>query len=213
MRTRVPDSLYIPAPRLNQLNILTWLASNPNLTQAELARRCALSAAMINNYMKEFYRSGLVEYHRNNSKRITYRLTLAGGELLDATRREFIQEMVKLFAQAKERIREFILNQAPGVLRRVILYGNGDLAELVFHALESAEVNVIGICVDDPGAIGREWCGRQMLSPSQIRYLVPDSVVIADTQRADEIQRSLRYLLDRGIRLIRICGTVTEMPQ
>jgi predicted transcriptional regulator len=185
---------------------LKQIASNPEITQAELAQRCELSVAMVNNYMKELCSSGLLEYRRKSSKDISYHLTVAGREAADATQRELLQELVGFFADAKERVRRAILSQADGKLGRIVLYGTGDLAELVFHALESADVSIVGVCDDDPAVIGHDWCGREVLNPSQIRFVAPDSVIIATFVRTEEICISLRPLQDRGIHLIRLDG-------
>jgi DNA-binding MarR family transcriptional regulator len=204
MRTEVLQGLYLPTPKLNQLHILKQIASNPDITQAELAQRCMLSVAMVNNYMKEFCSEGLLEYRRKSSKTISYHLTAAGRSAADSTECDLLRELLIHYAEAKERVRQVILSQAKGNLQRVVLFGRGDLAELAFHALESAGVSVVGVCDDDPAVIGRDWCGREILNASQIRYIDPDSVVVASTGRSEELCRSLSHLEDRGIRLIRL---------
>lgn len=211
MRTKTPDTFFIRAPRLNQLNILQQLASDSHLTQAELGRLCNLSVAMVNNYMKELCALGLLEYHRKSSKSVSYHLTSSGESYIDSHRQELIQEMVELFADAKARIRELVIGPCSGGLRRVVLFGSGHLAELTFHALDSAGFSVIGVCADDPVLLGREWCGREVMNPTQIRYMAPDAVIIADLGRTDEICRGLSYLTERGIRLIRLDGATAPM--
>ncbi len=202
MRTKGPDTLYLRAPRLNQLNILHQLALDPHLTQAELALRCHLSVAMVNNYMKELCGAGLLAYHRKSSKNVSYHVTPAGMEQIEIIGRQLIEEMVRLFAESKGMVRDRIMSQAPESLRRVVLFGDGHLAELAFHALESTGVQVIGVCDDDPSKIGKEWCGREMVNPSQIRYIAPDAVVIATSARSKEVYQSLKCLQDQGISLI-----------
>ena len=210
MRMKELQSLYIPAPKLNQLHILQAIASDPKITQAELAQRCALSVAMVNNYMKELCSGGLLEYRRRSSKSISYHLTDAGKKAAHATEHELLQDLVKLFADAKQQVQEIIRGQANGDLRRAVLYGSGDLAELAFHALESADVNIVGVCDDDPAMIGRDWCGRELLNQYQIRFIAPDYVIIASPDRTDEIYDSLTYLQNRGIRVIRLDGVATN---
>ncbi|MGA2260876.1 MAG: winged helix-turn-helix transcriptional regulator [Acidobacteriota bacterium] len=208
MRVKVSHGLYIPAPKLNQLHILKEIAADPDITQAELARRCALSVAMVNNYMKELCDLGFLEYQRKNSKTISYLVTAAGKDAANATHRELLQELINLLADAKEQVREIIMAQAHSDLRRVVLYGSGILAEIAFHALESAKVSVIGVCSDDPADVGQEWCGRERINPSQIRYMAPDAVVIALLQRSDDVYLRLTHLSQYGIELIRLdCRT------
>jgi DNA-binding MarR family transcriptional regulator len=204
MRTRAKDKLHRRAPRLNHLLVLKLVAASARCTQAEIARRLQLSVAMVNNYMKELCAAGLLEYRRKSARVVSYHLTAAGDVELQRMSHEWIHEMVRLFAQAKETLRDAILAHAPGKLQRVVLFGSGDLAELVFHALESNEVRVIGVCDSDPERIGLDWCGREVLNPSQIRYMAPDAVIIVDPQHAAEVAHSLRHLVERGTRLIRL---------
>ena len=206
MQTKPPQSLYTQSPKLNQLNILKEVAANAKVTQAELAKRCGLSVAMVNNYMKELCGSGLLEYHRRSIKNVTYHLTPEGQEHLKILQAELISEMVGMFVAAKEQIRDRIVDQAKAELRRVVLIGSGSLAQLAFHALELADANIVGICSDKPGVAGTEFCGREILNASQIRYLAPDAVIVADSHRAAEICQNLDFLTDQGIEIIRLDG-------
>jgi DNA-binding MarR family transcriptional regulator len=206
MQMKALQSLYTQSPKLNQLNILREVAANAKVTQAELAKLCMLSVAMVNNYMKELCGSGLLEYHRRSIKTVTYHLTPSGKEHLKILQAELISEMVGMFVAAKEQIRDRIADQAKTELRRVVLHGSGNLAQLAFHALELADTDIVGICSDNPEAIGKEFCGREVLNSSQIRYLAPDAVIVADSLRAEEICQNLEFLLDRGIELIRLDG-------
>jgi len=202
MRSKSFDSLYIRAPKLNQLNILNQTAVNPHLTQSEVARRCGLSVAMVNNYMKDLCSAGLLEYRRKSSKSVSYHVTPEGRRAAGAIESAHFNELVGLFGYAKKRIQQVILDRGGRKIQRAVLYGSGDLAELVFHALESAHVNIVGVCDPDPSRIGCEWCGREIMSPSQIRFVAPDTVVLTDTDPEDAGQ--LLSLVERGIRLVRL---------
>ncbi len=212
MQMKDLQSLYLQSPKLNQLNVLREVTANASITQAELARLCSLSVAMVNNYMKELCGSGLIEYHRKTTKSVTYHLTPAGTRHLEALQLELIDEMVGMFVAAKEQIRTRIMSQAPASFRRVVLFGSGHLAQLAFHALELAGINILGICDDNPAAIGSDFCGREVLNPSQIRFIAPDAVVVADSGRTEEICRDLSFLSDRGISLIRLDGYRSQKP-
>jgi DNA-binding MarR family transcriptional regulator len=211
MRAKAAQNLFIPAPKLNELRLLKEIASDQDITQAELARRCTLSVAMVNNYMKELGDRGFLEYRRKNSKTISYYVTAAGKEAADAIRKELLLELIRLLEEAREQVKEIILSQAPSELHRVVLYGSGILAELAFHALESAKVSVVGVCSDDPAEIGQEWCGRERINPSQIRYMAPDAVVIALLQRSDDVYLRLTHLSQYDIKLIRLDGKTTAV--
>jgi hypothetical protein len=167
---------------------------------------------MVNNYMKDLCRTGLMEYHRKTVKSVTYHLTPSGTKHLETLQLELIHEMVDMFVAAKAHIRARILNQSPSALQRVVLFGCGHLAQLAFHALELTGASILGVCDDNIETIGSDFCGREVLSLSQIRFLAPDAVIIADTQRPDEICRNLQPLLSRGISLIRLDGRAERAP-
>jgi DNA-binding MarR family transcriptional regulator len=206
MRTKGSNTLYIPGPRLNQLNLLKELAADPHLTQAELARRCHLSVSMVNNYLKELCALGWLEYHRKSTKTVSYHVTAAGNQQLESAQRELLHEMVDLFIGAKQRVLSVILKRTHRRPQRVVLYGSGDLAEIAFHALESAGIDVIGVCDDDPGKLGNEWLGMEMLDPRRIRMMDPDAVILAlDPEHSTgEIERKLDCIGERGIDLVRL---------
>ncbi len=201
---KVTEGLFIPAPRLNQLHILKLIAADPEITQAELADGCALSVAMVNNYMKELRSRGYLEYRRKNSKCISYHLTKLGQEAAAHIQTALLQVLARFFTNAKDQAKEIILSQARGRLRRVVLFGSGDLAEIALHALEAAMVNVIGICSDDPSINGPEWCGRKVIDPSQVPHLAPDAVVIAHPNGSEPVDWRLANLHQYGIDLIRL---------
>jgi predicted transcriptional regulator len=204
--------LYIESPKLNQLNILKQVAADAHITQAELGSRCSLSVAMVNNYMKELCRAGYLEYHRRTIKSVTYHLTDSGTRQLGALQAELIGEMVDLFAAAKAQIQACILSQCASEPKRVVLFGCGALARLVFHSFEATGARILGICDDNIETIGSDFCGREVLNSSQIRFLAPDAVIIADLQRTEEIDQSLRHLSSNGIQIIRLNAPERKDP-
>ncbi len=186
------------------MQILSMIAGDPHLTQAALSRHCGLSVSMVNNYMKELCEAGLIEYRRKSTKSVSYHLTAAGRARLETMESELTGDAIAQFAQAKERLLERIRSQCAGFRHpRVVLYGTGHLAELVFHALAKSEISVIGIC-DVSRAAGSRWCGCEVVDPGQLAALAADAVIIADWGHADEIWKKLEVLLQGRVRLIRL---------
>jgi DNA-binding MarR family transcriptional regulator len=194
--------LYVQSPRLNQLNILREIGAKAHVTQAELAGRCSLSVAMVNNYMKELCGAGLIEYHRKTSKSVTYHLTPSGAQHLERLQSELISDLVRMFVSAREEIRARIVGQAGRALRKVVLFGSGPLAQLTFHALELAGIKILGVCDDNPSAIGGDFCGREVLSPAQVGFLAPDAVIVSDLPKLPETRLLINTLSNGGIGVI-----------
>ena len=206
MRTKAPDLLYLCSPRLNQFMILSALAEDPFLTQAALGQRCSLSVAMVNNYLKELCEAGFMEYQRKSLKSVSYHVTDLGRAQIELVESELTGDGIERFALAKERMQRRILSQSPSArLRRVVLYGGGPLAELVYHALTQADVRVIGICDEDP-RFGPEWCGCPVIDVSQVARMRPDAIIITDWRNTDTAWNKLKELLNGNFLLIRLDG-------
>jgi predicted transcriptional regulator len=204
MQTKDLQGLYIQSPKLNRLNLLTEVAADASITQAELANRCSLSVAMVNNYMKAFCNNGFIEYKRKSVKTVSYYLTSSGTLQMEMLQTELIDEMVGMYINAKEQILTRIVNQSDSALQQVFVYGSGHLAQLAFHAMEMSDIHVLGVCDDDPKMMGKNLCGREVVHPSQIRFAGPGAVIIADTVKTEEILGKLNFLLKHGIKLIRL---------
>ncbi len=211
MPSRTSRSLYLQSPRMNQLNILREVAGSARITQSELAGRCSLSVAMVNNYMQGMCGRGLLRYNRKSAKNVTYHLTDKGARHAARLEAELLEEMARMFAEARDRIRDRIAGRDGTVPRRVVLYGTGRLAELALCALEPAGVQVLAVC-DHAAAPGVDFCGRPVVPPSRIRSLAPDAVVVAADPKPGETLRSLETLPQLGIGLVYLDGASARGP-
>ena len=204
MSPKVPDTFYVAAPKLNEFNILSLVSDNARVTQAELARQCTLSVAMVNNYMKSLCSRGLLEYHRKTTKSVTYHLTSLGRDWIAATEKEMVSEAVELFDQIKNRICDAIQRMAPGGVRRVVIYGTGSLAEIVFHALTRLNPESVVFCDDGLVEAGREFCGRPVQPFAQITDARPDTIVLTGGVRAGDTNGTWSALAGQGIHVVRM---------
>lgn len=213
MPVRDLQNLYLQSPRLNQLNILREIALNARITQAELAGRCSLSVAMVNNYMKDLCSHNLLRYHRKSIKNVSYHLTPSGERRLDLLQKERIGEMAQLFAEAKASILDRIRGCPGEVPRRVVLYGSGDLAQLAFLAMESSGFDVLCICDDGTSVRERQFCGRSIDQPARLHSIFPDAVIVTDEPGTKESAEILDSLEEKGVRLIRLDTSLAPLQE
>jgi predicted transcriptional regulator len=209
----MPFNLYIQSPRLNQLNILREITVNAHITQAELAGRCALSVAMVNNYMKDLCRQKFLRYHRKSIKNVSYHLTSAGTRHLEQLQKERIGEMAQLFGEAKSHILDQIMDAPGGPPRRLALYGSGNLAQLVFLAMQSSGLAVLCVCDDATNGEEMHFCGCSIEHPLRLRRVAPDAVIVTDEPKTQESAEILESLQRTGTRLIRLDNELTPRPE
>jgi DNA-binding Lrp family transcriptional regulator len=136
----------------HQLDLLEALSENAHTTQRGLSSRVGIALGLTNIYLKRLVHKGYVKCVNAKSNRLMYLVTASG--LAEKTRLtyEFMEYSLRLYRNARGRVREVL---QPIVLQqhvRVALYGRGEAAELAFLCLKELGVEPIAVFNDDAAA-------------------------------------------------------------
>jgi len=112
-----------------------------------------------------------------------------------------MMEMLKLYRNAKAEFQARLVRFCDEGLRRVVLYGAGEIALLVISAAKETGLEVIGIVDSDPQRQGEELFGRTINPPTRIEEMHPDGVIITSLTHRDEIHDSISHLKLNGIKI------------
>lgn len=197
-----PDSYLEPSPRMRELQILELLADRPEISQNALAEQVGLAPARVNAYIKMFVERDEVRTE-NRSRGMAYHLTEKGKHCLAFHQVTYRAELVRLRQAARARIRQFFSGLRGQGLRRVILYGAGETAQVVADSLVGTEVvTLLAVIDDDTRKQGRLWHGLPVRSRHAINHLAPDAIVITSICFADAIRERLRAYEQKGIPIL-----------
>lgn len=86
--------LFIPTPKLNKFRLLQLISENPQITQKELAETTNLSISIINIYMKQMVKTGLLKYESHTSKTIDYFVMEQGYRFIEQVYAELLDEVI-----------------------------------------------------------------------------------------------------------------------
>jgi DNA-binding MarR family transcriptional regulator len=190
-----------PARPYRELQILSEIARNPRTSQRELAERAMIGPTMVNRYVAEMQRDGLVEVEGETNRTFRYRLTEAGRYRRDELFFQVSKEVVQFYGQAKQDFRRRLREHARRGVRRVVLFGAAETAELVYAAAEGTGLEIVGIVDNDPAKHGRRIGTVRVGAPDTVLEMNPDAVLISSFGHADEIHDQIRPLEGRGIRV------------
>ncbi|WP_353118389.1 winged helix-turn-helix transcriptional regulator [Nitratidesulfovibrio sp.] len=207
-----------PSKKLRLLSVVQALTENERLSQTQLARFSRTSSAMVNQYLAELHREGMVQFAPVNRKSFAYRLTDKGQEARRNMMEQYCAEMVRGFASIKELVRRRLEPlaerrgrisapapepglppQPAGPLRlgtlRLALFGAAETGEVVLAALEGTPFEVTLVVDNDAAKHGTPFHGHTVQPPAALLtepgLLAVDAVVVSSFAHQRAIQQQL----------------------
>lgn len=188
-----------PSREYRELLLLTEIDRSSCVSQRSLSKAAHVSSTMVNTYVSELESRGLLEVNGTTNRSVRYRLTPLGqqtkNELFFLVSREIIQFYGVMKAEFSRRLRE---HHASGI-RRVVLFGAAETAELVYNAAKETGIEVIGIVDNDPQKHGKKLGDLVIMPPSAIPLLRPEAVLITSFGHMDEIYEQNKRWEREGI--------------
>ncbi|MDR3045011.1 MAG: winged helix-turn-helix transcriptional regulator [Desulfovibrio sp.] len=204
-----------PSKKLRLLSVVQALTENERLSQTQLARFSRTSSAMVNQYLAELHREGMVQFAPVNRKSFAYRLTDKGQEARRNMMEQYCAEMVRGFASIKELVRRRLeplakRRAAPGTADvrepgaqpgphatplRIALFGAAETGEVVLAALEGTSFEVTLVVDNDAAKHGTPFHGHTVQPPAALLaapgQLAVDAVVVSSFAHQRAIQQQL----------------------
>ena len=181
--------------KLRTLKLLEAIDSGDRVTQRELAQDLNISLGLVNAFMKRLAKKGYFKITTIPSNRVKYLLTPKGMREKSRLTYEYIRYSIGYYRE----IREILLDlfdrlQAEGV-RRIALYGCGEVAELAHLFLQNTSIRLAGVF--DEKADGKKFFGHKVQSYEMLAHDGCDYVLISYTE---DIQNHQNRLIQAGVK-------------
>ena len=174
-----------------EMMVLKAVEEDPSISQHKIGKRLNVTGAAINLIMKKLVRRGYVELRGANLRRISYLLTPAGMKRLEELSWNFIRNSANLLTQAKQEVSKALSELIEDGAFRLVLYGAGDIMELVWLAVTDLDCQVVGLVDEDPSLQGTNKFNLVICSPDDLDQLEFDCIVITAFKDQDRIYESL----------------------
>ena len=136
--------------------ILTEIEAGNRLSQRSLSRDLGIALGLTNLLVRHIVRKGWVRIIRIKPNRVRYLLTPAGMAEKARMSRVALQNSIRFYVDARERIRERFatlsreLPRDGPAAKRIVFYGSGEVAEVGYVCLQGTGLQLVGL-VDDQG--------------------------------------------------------------
>src|SRR3972149_6905088 len=113
-----------------EMALLDHIELNPDVTQADLATQLDVAVGTVNWHLKRLIEKGYVKIMRANRKKLRYIITPEGIALRARLTVDYIEQQFLLYRNTHEHVKEHIERIRAAGFDRVILQGEGDVADI-----------------------------------------------------------------------------------
>ena len=193
-----------PTKKFRRLSVLSAIRSAPRISQHKIAEIIYLSSSMVNNYMKELEKHGLITVSGNSNRTQEYHLTSSGRDELISLLLSYSAEIIQLYGGAKREIVEKLRYLHFEGIQTVALFGAAETAEVVYAAIKETSLTVIGMVDSDRVKQGKPFNGLTIRAPEELSEINADAVVITSFGRQEEIYERVRRLVGKEIKILKL---------
>lgn len=137
--------------------ILESLERDPSVSQRLLASRVGIALGLINLLLKRLVVKGWVRIVHVRPNRVQYLLTPTGIAEKARMARSYLQDSIRFYADARDRIRESFAtlsfelasdSEDHSAPRRIVFYGTNEVAEIGYVCLQETNLELVGAIAD-----------------------------------------------------------------
>jgi DNA-binding MarR family transcriptional regulator len=192
---------------IRTLHIIEELENNNSITQRELARKLDISLGLTNLFIKRIIRKGIFKVKTIPRHRIKYILTPSG--IVEKTRLtlQYLNYSLDYYNRLKVHLKRSLKDLEDQDVRKIVLFGDGEIAELLFLFLKETQIRLLAVIED--GRQGKEtFYDVPVISVEALEGLSFDRAMIT---RIENAQEGVDVLVKVGVPRNKII-TISPLP-
>ena len=172
------------------LLLLTEVERDGGVTQRSLAAKLGVALGLANLYLKRLVRNGYIAITTIPSRRIRYVLTPEGSAEKSRLTSLRLEYALSHYRELRARLREALSQMDQNGMKRVVIYGTSELAEMTYLSLREMQMTLVGF-VDD----GRQesFLSYPVRSLDVLREWQFDVVLLANFDQQTGVRAKLEH--------------------
>lgn len=172
------------------LKLLEEINRESNLTQRTLSNRLNIALGLVNAYIKRLVNKGYIKITKGPMNRVKYAITPKGFAHRVALTYNFMENSINYFKDARSRIDRVYEQMIEDGVRSVLIWGDGEIAELSYISLRGLPLDLVGVI--DGKSRDKDFFGHDIYKFNDVSKLNYDAILIAsfnkkEMQRIDEL--------------------------
>ncbi|MDH5739319.1 MAG: winged helix-turn-helix domain-containing protein [Nitrospira sp.] len=162
------------------LLLLTEVERDGAVTQRSLATKLGVALGLTNLYLKRLARKGYIKITTIPSQRVRYLLTPQGFAEKSRLTYLYMQYSLSHYRDMRARLRETLSLATQTGMKRVVIYGTGEIAEMAYLSLREMHLTLVGF-VDDGQQ--ESFLSYPVWQPGVLASWEFDAVLLADIEQ------------------------------
>ena len=179
---------------LRTLKLLEAVDSREPPTQRELARDLNISLGLVNAFIKRLAKKGYFKITHIPKNRVKYLLTTKGALEKSRLTYRYLRYSVGFYREIREMLITLFGRLENEGVRRITLYGCGEVAELAHLFLQNTSIRLTGVF--DDKSEGQKFFGHMVQSYEQLGNDGYEYVLLTQTE---DIQSHFDRLVSVGV--------------
>jgi DNA-binding MarR family transcriptional regulator len=187
------------------LLLLTEVERDGGVTQRSLAAKLGVALGLANLYLKRLVRNGYITVTTIPSHRVRYVLTPQGFAEKSRLASLHLEYSLSHYRDMRARLREALSHMAQNGMKRVVIYGTSELAEMVYLSLREMQLTLVGF-VDD----GRQesFLSYPVWSSDVLQEWEFDAVLLANVGQLAGLRSKLEHQHVPGNKIVALTSSV-----
>ena len=185
--TLMDFSFFNPSPNFREMSLLRALSQNPDISQGILAKSAGIVPSMVNRYISEFEKEGVITKEGENRRTMSYALTEEGKFRLQFLTISFLNEVANLYSQSHEMFVEVLTSLKEKGINRLYLYGAGIIGGIVAEVLRLEEYEILGFVDDSALKCGEKFHDLGIYSPESIKGADYDGIIVSSFKHSGKM--------------------------
>ncbi|MEE3207023.1 MAG: winged helix-turn-helix transcriptional regulator [Pseudomonadota bacterium] len=127
------------------LGVLEAIDSKKSITQRSISKDLDMALGLVNSYLKRCVKKGFIKIQHAPKNRYLYYLTPRGFSEKTKLTAEFLTSSFTFFRKSRDQIEEILDNCNKKNWKRILLFGNSELAEITSLYSKNHEVQIIQV--------------------------------------------------------------------
>lgn len=162
------------------LKLLDEVAKEPTVSQRALSARLDIALGLVNTYLKRLCKKGHLKVTTLPRNRIKYLITPQGFAEKARLTYSYMNISLNYIRDMRGRIERVYGSIREQGHSRILLWGDGEIAELCFVSTRGLPLEIVAVVSSSPGT-GNDFFGRPVISPDGVAAFSFDVVVLAST--------------------------------
>ena len=127
------------------LGVLEAIDSKKSITQRSISKDLDMALGLVNSYLKRCVKKGFIKIQQAPKNRYLYYLTPRGFSEKTKLTAEFLTSSFTFFRKSRDQIEEILDNCNKKNWKRILLFGNSELAEITSLYSKNHKVQIIQV--------------------------------------------------------------------